>query len=229
MEKSHVAGWTSESPTPAQLKEFFAQIKTGRVTKERLQAFLRGEKENISVLLTGWQQFYRDLFELEIDLLGLAVPARKKGFDRLIVVAPGMVPQRMYDKCDELFTSGKWTDDDLNKIVQSERTAKDSAYAVWFRDVVEADEDLKNLSTNDLKEKKIPGITLEERLLMELKYFKETNGHLDITNVTLCSGSRYSGGGVPEVVWFPDGRGLWVDGCSPENSDSLLRSRRAVS
>lgn len=41
--KSHVAGWTSESPTPAQLKEFFAQVKSGRITKDRLQGFLRGD------------------------------------------------------------------------------------------------------------------------------------------------------------------------------------------
>ncbi len=42
-QKSHVAGWTSKSPTPAQLAEFFRQIKEGKITKERLQNFLRGE------------------------------------------------------------------------------------------------------------------------------------------------------------------------------------------
>jgi hypothetical protein len=45
MRKSHTAGWASDSPTPAQLKEFFAQIESGRINKERLQAFLRGEPE----------------------------------------------------------------------------------------------------------------------------------------------------------------------------------------
>lgn len=42
MSKSHVAGWTSDSPTSAQLKEFFAQIEAKIVTKKRLQDFLRG-------------------------------------------------------------------------------------------------------------------------------------------------------------------------------------------
>jgi len=41
MSKSHTAGWASDSPTPAQLKEFFAQIGSGRITKEGLQGFLR--------------------------------------------------------------------------------------------------------------------------------------------------------------------------------------------
>ena len=41
MSKTHTAGWASDSPTPAQLKEFFAQIGSGRITKEGLQGFLR--------------------------------------------------------------------------------------------------------------------------------------------------------------------------------------------
>ncbi len=43
MNKSHAAGWASDTPTPAQLKEFFAQMESGRITKDRLQEFLRGE------------------------------------------------------------------------------------------------------------------------------------------------------------------------------------------
>jgi len=41
MNKSHAADWAPDSPTPAQLKEFFAQIGSGRITKDRLQRFLR--------------------------------------------------------------------------------------------------------------------------------------------------------------------------------------------
>jgi len=41
MERSHIAGWASDSPTPAQLKEFFAQIENRRITKRKLQVFLR--------------------------------------------------------------------------------------------------------------------------------------------------------------------------------------------
>lgn len=46
MRTSHVAGWASDSPTPAQLKEFFAQIASGRVTGSKLQEFLRGGKQD---------------------------------------------------------------------------------------------------------------------------------------------------------------------------------------
>ncbi len=41
MKKSHTTGWASDSPTPAQLKEFFSQLESGRITKRKLQGFLR--------------------------------------------------------------------------------------------------------------------------------------------------------------------------------------------
>jgi hypothetical protein len=41
-----------------------------------------------------------------------------------------------------------------------------------------------------LAARNIRGHYLLERLLYELKYFAETGKHLDIDNLTLCSGSR---------------------------------------
>ena len=187
-----------------------------------------GPDEEVSNLLASWQKFYRDLFGLKIDLSSLVVPGRKEGFDQLVIVAQGMTPQQLYNKCAKLFPCWKWTDRSLDEIVQSERTAKDGTYAVWCRDVVEADEDLKNLSANYLTKRGITGITLEERLLMELKYFKETGNHLDIADITLCSGSRYSDGRVPEVYWYPDDRRLYVLWCHPEGFSPDLRSRRTA-
>jgi len=179
------------------------------------------------LLLHNWEKFYGEVFGIATDLSGVKVPEKVQGFDRLIVVAQGMTSEKLFKKCKELFPSWKYTDKDLDEFVQSERTAKNSAYAVWFRDTVEADEDLKNLSTEDLESKEIPGITLEERLLMELKYFWETGKHLDINNVTLCSGSRYSVGSVPRVYWHSDE--LHVFWYVPAPRHVFLRARRAVS
>jgi len=144
----------------------------------------------------------------------------------LIIVAQGMTPQRLFDKCTQKFSSWKYTDRNLDKIIRSDRTSKDGAYAVWVRDRVEADEENKNLSAEQVKQQGIAGITLEERLLYELKFFKETGNHLDISNWTLCSGSRVSDSDVPGVDW--DGR-LWVDWYNPRDANSFLRVRSAVS
>lgn len=97
-----------------------------------------------------------------------------------------------------------------------------------FAKNIEADEEYKNMSANDLDEKGVKGITLRERLLMEIQYFKETGNHLDVDNVTLCSGSRDSGGDVPSVYWDSARRGVYVDWGGLSRSYSSLRARVAV-
>jgi len=46
---SHATGRGSGQPTPAQLKELFAQIESGKVNKGRLQEFLRGSTQTVTV------------------------------------------------------------------------------------------------------------------------------------------------------------------------------------
>lgn len=43
MEQSHVVDWGLESPTPDQLKEFLAQIESGRITKKYMQTILQNQ------------------------------------------------------------------------------------------------------------------------------------------------------------------------------------------
>ena len=50
MSESRAAGWPSDAPTAAQLKEFFAQIESGRIDKERLQSFLRPKPDTYEVM-----------------------------------------------------------------------------------------------------------------------------------------------------------------------------------
>jgi len=212
------------------LADLTHKLQHGVITAEELAMFLKrgnlSKELNISILLSDWQNFYNDVFGIETDFSNLQIPEKQLGFDRLIIVAKGMTPQKLYDKCKELFSCWKWTDKNLDEIVESERTAENNHYVIWVRNRIEADEELKNLSANDLKKKKIPSITLEERLIYELKYFKETKSHLDIENVTLCAGSRYSDGSVPYVFWY-DGK-LKVRWHRPGNRHNHLRSRRVV-
>lgn len=216
------------------LKDFFRQIKDGSITLEMLQAFLEHrnpfEKPDYTSLLVDWHGFYRDMFGIEVDFSNLRIPEKRQGFNRLLIVAQGMTPQSLYDKCKELFPSVMWIDGSLDKVrnpKQSERTAKKDAYAIWIRNRIEADRELRNLSAKVLQEKNISGITLEERLVFELKYFKETEKHLDIKNVTLCSGSCDSVGRVPHVNWGYGSLGvLW---CSPGSATPFLRAREVVS
>lgn len=49
-QSSHAAVRASEEPTPQQLQELFRQIGSGRVTKDRLQVFLRKQQEQQPVI-----------------------------------------------------------------------------------------------------------------------------------------------------------------------------------
>jgi len=51
--KGHAAVWGPDAPTPAQLSEFFAQVKSGRITQQRLQPFLTNQPEPNNVHVSG--------------------------------------------------------------------------------------------------------------------------------------------------------------------------------
>jgi hypothetical protein len=113
----------------------------------------------------------------------------------------------------------------------------------YFKKVQEADKENKNKSAKDCENEGIQGITLRERLIFEFLYFKETGNHLvDMDAITLCTGSRYRGGGVPSVYWDADGGELvpsvywdadcgelYVDWCYPRVAYGDLRARAEVS
>lgn len=132
-----------------------------------------------------------------------------------------MSPQYLFDECKKLFPMYLWID---LENVTSERKGD---YTVYFKNVQEADEENQNLSANDCKEKGIKGITLEERLLLEIVYFKKTGNHLDVDNLTICSGSRAADGGVPSVYWRSGRREVDVGWTDSSGSGSRWRSRSA--
>ena len=111
----------------------------------------------------------------------------------------------------------------------NDRNPKDGSYWVRCKASVEADEKNKNLSADNLAQKGIKGLTLLERLLLELAYYLASGAHLDVTTITLCSGSRRSDGDVPRVRWGSGNRGVCVDWCGPGYCGDDLRARAAVS
>lgn len=178
--------------------EMRGQIIKAVVDSTRLLAMMNEQ-------LGAWVKFYREVFGIELDLSKLTMPAHRDGFDRLLVIAEGFSTERVYNACEQQFACWKDTGRTLDEAVPTnDRIPTNGAYAIWIRERVEADEELANKSANDLASMQIPGITLLERLVYEFKYWRETGKHLDIQNITLCSGSRNSVGGVPCVGWFVD-------------------------
>ena len=106
---------------------------------------------------------------------------------------------------------------------------RDGPYVVGFRRTVEADEENKDKSANQLAKANHKGITLPERLLLGAGFYVATGQHLDVVNWTLCTGSHYRDGDVPRVYWDSDDRKVVVDWCDPGGHGACLRSRSVVS
>lgn len=219
---------------PSNIAADKAQYWIGKKKKlaKEIRNILFGNNSNsdYSDILPDWQNFYKNNFNQDYDFSNIAIPAKpEEGKWRLLIIA-NLSLEQLYAKCKERFKSWRWTNDNLDKIVTfNERDAKNGAYAIWARDEIEADEKYKNISANKIKEMGIKTETLAERLIHELKFFAETGNHLDIRNITLCSGSRDSDGGVPRVFWGGGYGGVGVSWDGSGHAYDFLRAREAVS
>lgn len=208
--------------------DLFHKLQHGKIKPIELEFFLKRQNPFIiETIITGWQRFYRDFFGLKADFSDVKIPEKQKGFDRLILVAKSLTPNQVFEVCQKNFPCWRYTED-LDKATKdrNDREPKEH-YVVWIRDRQEADEELNNLSADKLKEKNIKGITLLERLLLELKCWDETDKHLDEKNITLCPGSRGSDGAVPNVYW--DVGEFKVHWYNPWSANPNLRARAVVS
>lgn len=213
------------------LVDWAQKLRYGGITLEEFGRFLKREnpflESNISAIIDGWQSFYKEFFGIELDFSKINIPEKQQGFDRLIVIAKGFTPRQVFEICQKNFPCWCYAGD-LDKKTQGRNDREPiDHYAIWVRERREADEELKNLSAEDLEKKNIKGITLLERLLLELKFWDETGEHLDVKNITLCAGSRYSNGNVPNADWN-DGR-FKVNWSGPWDGLLRVRARVAVS
>ena len=193
--------------------DFMMKLRSGALTVEEFKLFLIRQNPFVPVvnatnliqpvsLIADWQKFYQDEFSLTTDLSAIRVPGSRNGFGRTLYIAQGITTQKVYDRCAELFPCWKYTSESLDTAIPAnDRYPTNGSYAVLVRDRVEADREHRNKSADDLKVAGILGIVVLERLIFELKYFRETRKHLDISNITACTGSRDFGGRVPCVDW----------------------------
>ena len=181
--------------------------------------------------LLRWEVVYNKLFGKKPDLSGIRIPEKPEdvGPMRLIIVVRELVEwtnnrplQNTQETLKEHFPAWEYENLD-DSITTSDRDPKNGSYAVWVKDVREADEENANKSANDLKAENHIGITTLERQLLEADYFFEKGEHLDRENVTLCSGSRDRVGHVLRAGWNCR---FFVSWSRPSNRDPNLRSRR---
>ena len=219
---------TGSSVTASQLKDFFRQIDDGSINGIHMQAILEHRNPfGLDNVVIDWKKVY--------ETLGMKVDFNNNDANDpnywVVPVFKGVTPNKVVQALRDQNVNVYLYTDDLDKGVPTNDRdpAKDGDYRVKFLKTVEADPELKDKSADDLKKEGVKGITLLERLLLELGYFLATGNHLDIENVTLCSGSRHSVGYVPYVNWHTDDRKVYVYWRNASDSSVSLRARAVVS
>lgn len=174
-----------------------------------------------------WTQFYREVFGMEVNLAGVVIPEGQPGFGWVVMIAQNLSLNQAWEVCKRLFPCNSYIGDGLDRAVPTNDRTSGAAYARRFRNRVEADKENKNMSANSLAKQAVQGITLLERIVLELWYFWKTGGgHLDLVNLTLCTGSRDSDGRVPRADWS-DSR-FRLRWCPPDHAHDDIRARSAV-
>lgn len=191
------------------------------------------KRRNFARQIDEWVALYKKYFGIDIDPSKITIRAKQVGYDRLIIIAKGMKIQQVYDQLSKLVVFCKDKDKNLDDAVTHNDREATESYAIWVRDRIEADEENKKKSASDLAKENHTGITLLERLLLELHHFYTTREHLDTESFTsssgtLCSGSRFADGSVPVVYFCVYGKGR-VTRSSPYRADYHIRSREVVS
>src|SRR3989344_1803008 len=141
------------------LADLAHKLQHGAISPEELGLFLkqkrRGPSESASDIdqpLADWPIFYRDFFDLDMDISNVHIPEKRDGFGRLIIAAQGLGPGYVYDVCQKNFSCGRCTNDldEATKGLNEREPARH--YAIWVRDRVEADREFKDFSANQVKE-----------------------------------------------------------------------------
>ncbi len=179
-------------------------------------------------LITDWLQFYREVFHLELDPADITLPSEQDGFGWIVVVAKDLTCNGVFEICRQRFNGKVWRHcDDLDQAITHNDRQPTQTYAIRVRDRVGADVEHKDRSANATAQQGIKGMTNLERMLLELWYHWKNKDHLDTETLTICSGSRYTGGYVPYVRWGDDE--FSVGYVHPDSADGNWRVREVVS
>jgi hypothetical protein len=184
--------------------------------------------------LTGWDikklysLFYIEVYGSYLHFPDELIPEASDEFSWLSCVSGFISNEVSFSGGKNVPPHWKWTDRSLDVVLDltQDRDAWTHSYIVRVRPNWEADEDLKNISANEIESRGINVLMLRERLILGRFLFWLTGEHLDRKTITL-TGSRYAVGFVPCVYW--SGGKLGVYGYPPDNADGDLRSRQAVS
>lgn len=191
------------------------QVANGTITTEQLIAFFEGrnpfEHPNFDCEVDTWIQFYQDVFNLHLDLAQVEIPCIEPVFSWRMIIAHTLTYELLHEVLtNTLTTCSKCEMQDFHnhiRVMQDDRSPRQRTYSFLIRNTIEADSVHRNKPVLSFQEQKLRGITLLERLVLELFFWYQNQKHLDLSGFTVCSGSRWDNNSVPliGVGGVPDG------------------------
>lgn len=183
---------------------------------------IEGDNEKNILAKDAWEKIYKEWFGLEKDFSNVYIPLDyNPGEHFIVIVSKGTSLAEIIAGLTKKYIQVEVTAD--TSCLLEDRTSGGPDYAVLFD---RNNEDLEGFSADSLRSLSHRGITLAERLLLEIFCIVESGQNLESDSWTMCSGTRYLDGAVPDVGWYLNG--VYVGWYPPNKSYKGLRSREAI-
>ncbi len=186
---------------------------------------------DIEIFLDNQTKFLWEVFKIGLPAQDtIKIPKTHPDFRWGVVMPQSLTIEQIICSYSDICPVWRWTNDNIDLITKSVRSADKGTYTTWFRDGVEPEEKYKNKSANHIQSDGINGSTLIERLLLGRWFTWMTDGqYLDVVNITRCDATRDFRGYVPAVYFDTRDGQLYIFRHDPEETDDSLRTREAIS
>lgn len=146
---------------------------------------------HIRLVKSTWKRIYKEWFGIEKDFSTMSIPNNYDSTKHFVViVAKELTVASICDAMRKKFKVDRMVDINLLEKISNYRTTEYGDYVVLFHNNEDVDEKFRGISTEQLESSYHRGITLMERLLLEILYFQKTKSHFNAHISTLCCGSR---------------------------------------
>lgn len=151
--------------------------------------------------LDRWRDFYSRRFSLKAELNVDIIPPTRPGFDRLIVVAPGVHPDKIVRSMRQYFHVRTEVSDINRIIISNERKGSECPYAIWVRDEDHPEWLYGNKTAEWINNQALHTETLLEYLLHFYKGWDETRRIINFETSMICAGTQLINNGTPRLKY----------------------------
>ncbi len=160
---------------------------------------MQAHPEIVQYRLENWREFYSRQFSLRAELNADIVPPTRPGLDRLIVVVPGIHPDKVI-RAMRQFLHVRTHGSEINRhIVSNERNGSEFPYAIWVADEDHTASPYERRTAEWINNQNVHTETLLEYLLHFFKAWDETRRTLNYARSTVCTGTQLINNCTPRI------------------------------